>query len=113
MGRLYNVKGWLEPYEDTGESLMKIVEEFSTDPIYKGLAKNWTLSRAFGFSDYVFFGATAKHADIMVEDVVGRIVSSNLQVDGYFECEDEEDENNWSMRVVNSRITKFALPYEP
>lgn len=112
MGRLYNVKGWLEPYEDSGESLMKIIEEFSTDLIYKGLVKNWTLTRAFGYSEYVFFGATAKYADIMVEDVVNRIVSSSIQIDGYFECEDEEDENNWSMRIVDSIITKSTLPFD-
>lgn len=113
MGRMYSVKGWIEPYEDVGESLIKIAESVGAALEYRGLLKNWVLVRAFGYSEFVLFGATAKYADIMVEEVVNRIVSSDLQVDGYFECEDEEDENNWSMRIVDSVITKSDLPFKP
>lgn len=110
MGRLYSIKGWLEPQAETGDELLQLISEFSTDPLYKDFIANWTLSRGFGYSEFVFFGATAKYADIVVEDVVQRIVDSQLQVDGYFECEDEEDENHWSLRIVNSNVTKSALP---
>ena len=112
MGRLYNVKGWLEPAEETGESLISIVEAVATSPEYRGLMNNWSLTRAFGYSEFVFFGATAKYADCLVEDVVNRIISSDIQVDGYFECIDEEDENSWCMRIIDSEITKTDLPFE-
>jgi Txe/YoeB family toxin of Txe-Axe toxin-antitoxin module len=110
MGRLYNVKGWIEPADSDGDKLMQIIKAASAAPEYRGLVNNWTLTKAYGYSEFIFFGATAKHANSLVEDVINQIIGSQFQVDGYFECVDEEDEDNWSMRIVDSRAQKSVLP---
>jgi hypothetical protein len=126
MARYYSVRGWLECAHEDIPKVHELISSYwataaespvfaSSTDLYRGA---WVFPETkINWTGFVYFGADIRAEFLdFVRDCLLLISRSNLDVDGYFHIDDEEqsDRRSWQIEdhkfFETARLPPFAVP---
>jgi len=112
MNYFYSLRGWLELDEDEFPlitSLLETLQSNNSINTKEGLyLQGWNCNNSrINWTKYIFYGADVTQEGItQFEDTITKLLSLNLNLDGYFQADGEDKEVTLVYKIIDNILYK-------